>query len=72
VACPAAVKSQQPVVTLDPDGTDEALGDRLRPQRPDWRADDLNVFAAEDGVKVTRSLAIAIPDQIANRCRALG
>src|SRR5438046_5185517 len=34
-------------------------------------ADDLDPVALEDGVEVARELAVTIPDQEANRCRAL-
>src|SRR5215211_8685967 len=67
----AAVDDQEPVETLGSDGADEALGNRVRLRRSDRRADDLDAFAAEDNVEVTRELAVAIPDQKAHRRRTL-
>src|SRR4029453_17918364 len=67
----AAVEDQEPVETLRADGADEALGNRVRLRRSHWDADDLDPFASEDDVEVTRELALTIPDQEANRCRAL-
>jgi hypothetical protein len=68
----AAVEDQQPVEALGAHGSDEALGDRVRLRRADRCPDDLDPFDAEDGVKVARELAVAIPDQEANGRRALG
>jgi hypothetical protein len=56
----AAVEDQQPVETLRSDGTDEALGDGVRLRRSQRRADDLDPFASEDDVEVTRELAVAM------------
>ena len=67
----AAVEDQEPVETLRSDGADEALGNRVRLCRSHRRADDLDPFASEDGVEVTRELAVAIPDQKAHRRRTL-
>src|SRR6266508_3987158 len=64
------LEDQQPVEALGARGSDEALGDRVRFGRADRRSDDLDVFAAEDGVEVTRELAVAIADQEANRRRS--
>jgi hypothetical protein len=41
---------------------DEALGDRVRPRRLDWGADDGNVGAGEHGVE-GGELGIAVADQ---------
>jgi hypothetical protein len=68
----ARVEDQEPIETLGTDGVDEAFGDRVRLRRSHRRADDLDSFASEDGVEIARELAVAIPDQEANRCRALG
>ena len=68
----AAVEDQQPIEALRSDGADESFGDRVRLRRSHRRADDLDSFASEDGVEIARELAVAIPDQEANRCRALG
>src|SRR5215211_1734759 len=67
----AAVEDQEPVETLPSDGADEALGNRVRHWRTHRRADDLDPFASEDAVEVTRELAVAIPDQKAHRPRTL-
>jgi hypothetical protein len=58
----AAVEDQQPVEALGAHGSDEALCDRVRFGRADRRPDDLDAFAAEDGVEVTSELAVAIAD----------
>jgi hypothetical protein len=63
----AAVEDQEPVETLRSDGADEALGNRVRLRRSHRRADDLDPFASEDDVEVTRELAVPIPDQKAHR-----
>src|SRR5215218_6887019 len=67
----AAVEDQEPVETLRSDGADEALGNRVRLRCAHRRADDLDPFASEDDVEVTRELAVAIPDQKPHRGRAL-
>src|SRR6266540_1924381 len=66
----AAVEDQQPVEALGAHGSDEALGDRVRFGRANRRPDDLDAFATEDVVEVTRELAVAIADQEANRSRS--
>jgi hypothetical protein len=63
----AAVKDQPPVETLRSDGSDEALGNRIRLRRSHRCADDLDPFTSEDVVEVTRELAVAIPDQEATQ-----
>jgi hypothetical protein len=65
-----AVEDQQPVEALATYGFDEALGDRVRFGRANRCLDDLDAFAAEDDVEVTRELAVAIADQAANRRRS--
>src|SRR5215211_8973638 len=67
----AAVEDQEPVETLRADGADEALGNRVRLWRSHRRADDLDPFASEDDVEVTRELAVAIPNQKSHRRRTL-
>jgi hypothetical protein len=67
----AAIEDQEPVETLRSDRADEALGNRVRLWRSHWRTDDLDPFASEDDVEVTRELAVAIPDQKAHRRRTL-
>jgi hypothetical protein len=56
---------------LRADGADEALGKRVRLRRSHRGADDLDPFASEDAVEVTRELAVEIPDQKAHRGRTL-
>ena len=68
----AAVEDQEPIEALRSDGADEAFGDCVRRRRSQRCADDLDPFASEDGVEIARELAVTIPDQEANRCRALG
>jgi hypothetical protein len=68
----AAVEDQQPVETLGADRANEAFGDRVRLRRSHRRPDDLDPFASEHDFEVMRELAVAIPDQEPNRCRALG
>jgi hypothetical protein len=69
----AAVEDQQPVEAFGADCADEAFGDGVRFRRSHRRADNLNSFASEDSVEVTRELAVAIMDEEANRLdRSLG
>ena len=67
----ATVEDQEPIEALRSDGADEAFGDRVRLRRSHRCADDLDSFASEDRVEIARELAVAIPDQEANRSRAL-
>ena len=67
-----AVEDKEPVEAFGADSTHEALGDCVRLRRSHGRLDDLDPLASEDGVEVTGELAVAISDQEANRCRALG
>ena len=57
------VEDQQPVKALGAHGSDEALGDRVRFGRANRRPDDLDAFAAEAAVEVTREFAVAIADR---------
>jgi hypothetical protein len=66
------VEDQEPVETLRADGSDEALGDRVRLRCADRCLDDLDTFASKDRVEVTRELGVAIADQETNRHRSLG
>jgi hypothetical protein len=66
----AAVDDQEPIETFGSSRADEAFGDRVRLRGSHRCADDLDPFALEDGVEVARELAVAIPDQEANRRRA--
>jgi hypothetical protein len=68
----APVEDEEPVETLGAGGADEALGDCIRSWATDRCPDDLDAFAAEDGVEVTRELAVAIANQEANWHRSLG
>ena len=67
----AAVEDQQPVEALGAHGSDEALSDRVCFGRADRCPDDLDAFAAEDGVEVSRELAVAIADEEAKWRRLL-
>jgi hypothetical protein len=68
----APVEDEEPVEALGAGGSDEALGDCIRLGRPDRCPDDLDAFAAEDGVELTRELVVAIANQEANWRRSLG
>jgi len=69
----APVEDEDPVEALGAGGADEALGECIRFGRPDRCPDDLDAFAAEDGVEVTRELAVAIANQKADpRSRPAG
>jgi hypothetical protein len=56
----APVHDQEPVETLGPGRTDEALDDRVRPRRPHRRLDDLDAFAGKDGFEVSREVVVAV------------
>jgi hypothetical protein len=45
------------------DGADPPLGKRVRLQRPEWRADDLDAFASEDLAVDIAELAVAVVGQ---------
>ena len=55
----APVHDQEPVETFGADGTDEALGGRVRFRRSYWRLDDADAFARENGVEGPGELAVA-------------
>jgi hypothetical protein len=63
------VEDQEPVETLAPDGTGEALGDRIRLRRSDRRADYRDAFAVEYLVEGGAELAVVIVDQKRIRSR---
>jgi hypothetical protein len=65
------VEDKEPVEAFRADGTHEALGDCVRLRRVHRRPDELDPLASEDSVEVSGELAVAIPDQEANRCRAV-
>jgi plasmid stabilization system protein ParE len=58
-----AVKDQQPVEALRPDGSDEPLGDGVCLRCPHGRLDDADARAAEHLVEGARVLAVAVADQ---------
>ena len=60
-------EDQEPVETRGARGSDEALGNRVCLRRAYRCADDLDPFASEAGVEVTRELAVAIADRIRKR-----
>jgi hypothetical protein len=47
----AATNDQESVEALATDAADPALDVRVRVRRPDWRPDDPDVFACEDGIE---------------------
>jgi hypothetical protein len=47
----SVVEDEEPVEAFGADGADEALGDGVRPRRPDWRAQDADSLAAEELVE---------------------
>jgi hypothetical protein len=59
----AAVEDQQPVEAFGAHGADEAFGDRVRFRCSHGRADNLDAFASEDSVEVTRELVVAITER---------
>ena len=61
-----AVQDQQPVETLGPHGSDEALGNRVRFRSPHRRLQDPNLLAAEYLVEATAVRAVAVADQEAD------
>src|SRR5215207_1635058 len=52
------VEDEEPVETLRAGSADEALGDRIRFGRSDRCSNDLDAFAAKDGVEVMCELAV--------------
>jgi hypothetical protein len=67
-----AVEDQQPIEAFGADGAHEAFGDRVRLRGSHRCADDLDSLAVEDVVEIACELAVSVPDQEANRRRALG
>jgi hypothetical protein len=68
----AAAEDQQPVEALTAHAAGPpALGVRVRVRRLDRRADDLDLFAAEDVVEATAELGVAIVNQEAERSLAI-
>jgi hypothetical protein len=62
------IRSQ--IEALGSRGTDEALGDRVCFRRANWRLDDLDALACEDGVEGSRERAVAVADQEPQRRRS--
>src|SRR6266542_1801048 len=60
---------QDPVEAVAADGTDPALGERVRLRRPERCADDLDAVASEDLVEDTAELAVSVVNQEADRCQ---
>jgi hypothetical protein len=63
--------NEQPIETLGTDRPNESFRDRVRLRRLNRRANDTNAGAPKYVVKAPREFAIAIPNQPANRFRAL-
>jgi hypothetical protein len=59
----AAAEDQQPIETFAPHGPDPPLGVRPRPRRPHRRLDHTHPLRAEDLVKGTGELAVAVTDK---------
>jgi hypothetical protein len=47
----AAAEDEEPVEALSADGTDKALGDRVRPRGHDGGLDDPDPVGCEDGIE---------------------
>jgi len=60
---------QDPVEAVASYRADPALGERVRLRCPERCADDLDGFASEDLIEDVAELAVAIVDQVADRCR---
>ena len=58
----AATKDEEPIETLAPDRTHEALCDGVRSRRPDRSPDGPDAFGSEDRVERGRELGIAVSD----------
>ena len=65
------VQNQEPVETLRASGPHESLRDRVRLGCSNRRANDSDALAAKHRVETARKLVITIPDEKANRFRAL-
>src|SRR5947209_14308177 len=59
----AAVDDQHPVQQLTADSPNPSFGDRVRPGRPQRRAQNAHTLAGEHGIENAGELAIAVPDQ---------
>jgi hypothetical protein len=64
-------QNEQPIGALGTDGPNESFRDRIRLRRLNRRANDTNAGAPKYVVKAAREFVIAIPNQPANRFRAL-
>lgn len=58
-----SVEDEDPVQQLAPEASHEALGNGVRPRRPDRRDQDLHAGRGEHGVEDTAELAVVIPDE---------
>src|ERR1039457_1268840 len=65
------IDDQQPVQELPAQGTDDSLADRVRSGRLRWAGENPDARSREHGIEGPGELAGAIPDQEADRGRAL-
>src|SRR2546425_10246238 len=65
-------EDQDPIEAFAPQRSDEALGVRVGPRRPNRRSDDLDALASEDLVEHAGELCVAIVDQEPSRGGSLG
>ncbi len=57
------VDDQDAVEQFAADGSDEALGDCVRPRRPHWRLDDPDIDRGEHGIEGGGELGVAVADE---------
>ena len=57
------VDDQDAVEQFAADGSDEALGDRVRPRRLRWRLDDPDIDRGEHGIEGGGELGVAVADE---------
>jgi hypothetical protein len=58
-----AMEHKHPVKALPSNSSDEAFGERVRPRKPDRRADGPDAIGLEHFVEAGGELGIAVPDQ---------
>jgi hypothetical protein len=68
----APVEDQQTIEALAANGSDETLGERVRPRRPDGGLDDPHTVGAEHLVEAGGELGVSIPDEELGRTGSLG
>ena len=67
----AAAEDEDPVEAVGANRAHPTLGEGVRVRGLNWRADDLDALAGEDGVEVACEFAVAVTDQEAKRRRTL-